>query len=260
LRLREDLLRNRSMVINCLTLGYALTVSSMWEGDFMYAVSRAIVAGAVLLCGAVPATAAISWTDWTEQTNATTVVGTVGGVGVTFTVDKPSAFGLIQFGGDPDFLWDPFPSPDGPTTTDIIALDDGGLKTITFAAPVGDVYLALMSWNVSTTFSQPLEIIAQGCGYWGCGSAILSPDGLTLDPDWGSGLSDVTGLYKFTGPITTLTFTDTNEWYHGIQIGLDVNSTVPAIPEPATWAMVIGGLALAGVSLRRRKTARVSFS
>jgi len=36
---------------------------------------------------------------------------------------------------------------------------------------------------------------------------------------------------------------------------LDITS---AVPEPTTWAMMIGGLALVGVSLRRRKTA-VSF-
>jgi len=35
----------------------------------------------------------------------------------------------------------------------------------------------------------------------------------------------------------------------------------PAVPEPATWAMMIGGLGLAGAFLRRgRRTAQVSFS
>ncbi|MBT2186741.1 PEP-CTERM sorting domain-containing protein [Sphingobium sp. H33] len=32
----------------------------------------------------------------------------------------------------------------------------------------------------------------------------------------------------------------------------------PGVPEPATWAMMIGGFALAGVAMRRRKVA-VSF-
>jgi hypothetical protein len=32
-----------------------------------------------------------------------------------------------------------------------------------------------------------------------------------------------------------------------------------AVPEPATWAMMIGGLALVGASMRRRRTA-VSFA
>lgn len=36
-------------------------------------------------------------------------------------------------------------------------------------------------------------------------------------------------------------------------------SAAPAVPEPATWAMMIGGLALVGFSMRRRKVA-VSFA
>ncbi len=36
-------------------------------------------------------------------------------------------------------------------------------------------------------------------------------------------------------------------------------STSPPVPEPATWAMMIGGLGLVGASMRRRKTA-VSFA
>jgi hypothetical protein len=36
------------------------------------------------------------------------------------------------------------------------------------------------------------------------------------------------------------------------------NFSLGAVPEPATWAMMIGGFALAGISLRRRQTA-VSF-
>ena len=36
-------------------------------------------------------------------------------------------------------------------------------------------------------------------------------------------------------------------------------SETPAVPEPATWGMMIGGLAAVGVSMRRRKTA-VSFA
>jgi len=38
-----------------------------------------------------------------------------------------------------------------------------------------------------------------------------------------------------------------------------LRSVAGAVPEPASWAMMIGGLAIAGASLRRRKTA-VSFA
>ncbi len=40
---------------------------------------------------------------------------------------------------------------------------------------------------------------------------------------------------------------------------LSIAAAAPAVPEPATWAMMIGGLALAGLQMRRRKTA-VSFA
>ena len=34
-----------------------------------------------------------------------------------------------------------------------------------------------------------------------------------------------------------------------------IQGQVPGVPEPATWALMIGGLALAGASLRRRRAA-----
>ncbi len=40
---------------------------------------------------------------------------------------------------------------------------------------------------------------------------------------------------------------------------VSVNALPGAVPEPATWAMMIGGFALAGAAMRRRKTA-VSFA
>ncbi len=35
--------------------------------------------------------------------------------------------------------------------------------------------------------------------------------------------------------------------------------SAPPVPEPATWALMIGGFALIGAALRRRKAAAVSF-
>lgn len=40
---------------------------------------------------------------------------------------------------------------------------------------------------------------------------------------------------------------------------LTSDATVAAVPEPATWALMIGGFAVAGAAMRRRKTA-VSFA
>lgn len=37
-------------------------------------------------------------------------------------------------------------------------------------------------------------------------------------------------------------------------IGFDVKAVTSAVPEPATWALMIGGFGLAGAALRRRRT------
>jgi hypothetical protein len=46
----------------------------------------------------------------------------------------------------------------------------------------------------------------------------------------------------------------------GISLNITGVSGIAAVPEPATWAMMIGGFALAGLQMRRRKTATVSFA
>jgi len=83
-------------------------------------------------------------------------------------------------------------------------------------------------------------------------SNILSPDGYLVDKIEGVTLDDAGNIYlaaelgsSFGGRSSTL-----------------IKLTAPAaaaVPEPATWAMLIGGFALAGASMRRRKTA-VAFA
>ncbi|HZV17470.1 MAG TPA: PEPxxWA-CTERM sorting domain-containing protein [Sphingobium sp.] len=48
----------------------------------------------------------------------------------------------------------------------------------------------------------------------------------------------------------------TDPWTH---CGLSWGTATPGVPEPATWAMLMGGFALAGVAMRRRKVA-LSFA
>jgi hypothetical protein len=54
---------------------------------------------------------------------------------------------------------------------------------------------------------------------------------------------------------------DINAFAPSAYVAVDVtyNGTSGAVPEPATWAMMIGGMALVGASMRRRRTA-VSFA
>ena len=135
-------------------------------------------------------------------------------------------------------------APDRP---DIIALREGGLKTITFSRAVTDPFIALASWNTNrVTLSDPFSIVSSGCGYFGCGSfGDVTRTSFT-------GVDELHGIIQLHGTFDHLSFTDTDEYWHGLQIGI---SNVAAVPEPATWAMMIVGLGLVGTMLRRRRRA-----
>jgi len=67
--------------------------------------------------------------------------------------------------------------------------------------------------------------------------------------------------------LVTLTFTGADRFnFTGLQFNASVNAfeidsmNVTAVPEPATWAMMIGGFGLIGLSMRRRRRARVAVS
>jgi len=67
--------------------------------------------------------------------------------------------------------------------------------------------------------------------------------------------------------VVTLTFTGADRFnFTGLQFNASVNAfeidsmNVTGVPEPATWAMMIGGFGLIGLSMRRRRRARVAVS
>lgn len=199
----------------------------------------AFTTAALLTAGAASAVT-VQWASLTSQPNSTTVIGNIGAVGATYS----GSINFTQLNNTGTDYWVDSGYTQGvvnrPTGTDLISLNEGGLKTITFSAPVSTVYLAFTSWNgVSTTFSSPFATVSEGCGFWGCGTFTGASPSFT-----GSG--EVHGVLSFAGPITSLTFTDTSENWHGLQIGI-------AVPEPATWALLIGGFAAVGVAMRRRR-------
>ena len=216
---------------------------------------QVFIGGALALSLPSAAAAAVTWTDW-QQAGANTVSGTVGGVGVTFS----GSYGFAQTNGGTDYwntssvsTWDGMVAP--PPGSDIIALNAAGAKTITFSSEVTDVYLAIMSWqgqtNVVFDRAFTLEGWVKGCGFWGCG--LLNQ----TTPISFSSANEAHGILKFAGPVTSLTFTDSNsEYWHGIQVG--VGSAGP-VPEPSTWALLILGFGLVGGAMRRRQQARLAF-
>ncbi len=215
---------------------------------------RSLIVSTLIALAALPASATtIHWTDWTSGT-ASSAGGVIAAPGGTINVTFTGPTWFVQ-GGCGTGFWAPGTyngAFNKPPACDIVALGVGGTKTISFDVAVKDPYIALQSWNGNTVdFGTPIEIVANGTGFWGSGTPILNGTGTGF---YGAG--EVHGIIRLPGTFTSITFTDTSEAWHGFTVGvLDVAPPGGAIPEPATWAMLIAGFGLVGVTARRRRVA-----
>jgi hypothetical protein len=216
-----------------------------------------LATGVIITCCMDSVQAApISWTDWTSQTTggAPTVSGSLNIDGSTVGVTYSGAYSFAQLNGGINY-WSPsapYLSTDvnnTPPASDIIALNSGGSKTITFSQTIVDPLLALVSWNGNTVdFGAPIEILSYDRGYWGNGTPVLNTSGTGF---YGSG--EVHGIVRLIGEYDSITFTDSSENWHGFTVGATGLAGAP-VPEPATLLLMGTGLAgLFGTIVRRKK-------
>ena len=118
-------------------------------------------------------------------------------------------------------------------------LTDAGIFSVTDAYAAGDVFTLSGSASGVTTYYAGLATDAQASGslggYWT--DATFSKIAVSL----GAG---------------TYSITITGDCGAGCPAGFGVRlDTAAAVPEPATWGLMIGGFAMTGFAMRRRKAA-----
>jgi hypothetical protein len=202
---------------------------------------------AALFAMTAPASAT-TWVDWTSS-SPTTASGIAGSTTVTFNSTAPVAF--VQMAPATNY-YNPWPAGAlQPDNTDIIALSEAGVRTLSFSQPVSSLILALVSWNVpgNVEFSSAFTSSIIGCGFWGCGSIAPGSNSTFFTPS-----GEVHGNLAFQGPITSLSFSSGGEFWHGFTVG------VTAVPEPATWLTMLLGFGLIGAGMRTRRRRSIALA
>ena len=205
---------------------------------------------------AAPVFAQTVWTDWTAATAGTpgSATGTLNGIGVNYAGEVLSN---RVINGTFSPFWAPASSFVGGTAStspasvgDIITLSGAtGTNTVTFASPIINPVLAIWSLGAPSvaatfTFSASPTLQAGGPNVSFGGSSI------TVAGNVVSG-REGNGVVRFDGTFSSISWTDTPEFYYGFTVGTAGSAQVPSIPEPSSWALL--GVGLIALAIKRRR-------
>lgn len=212
-------------------------------------------AAAFALAAALPAAQAtpVAWTQWTTGTagadgHAQGQLQLADGSQVQVSHQGELRYAYTAGGG---YFWN---APAGTYTS--AAVDNGpndsflqfnrsSAKTVSFSQALAGVFLAVFSLNDNYyEFDQDFRIESQGCGSLGCGT--LSRQ--VVDGRYRLvGVGEGHGVIRFTDTLSSVSWTTHHaEDWQGVTLG-----TYAPVPEPASVALSVAGLALIGCRLRR---------
>ena len=220
------------------------------------ALSLAAGAALTVVASASAASAApIDWNAWsnTFTTSATSgsATGTAGSVGVTYSGELENLFlGYPSWGPAGTFNGGTISNAPSPSDG-IVQLFGGGavVDTITFSHPVTNPVMAIWSLGqggIDASFQfrdEPFAVESGGPSNEYAGQSI------TKSGDAVFGIEG-NGTIQFFGTYSQITWTNPvfENWY-----GFDVG--VQAVPEPATWAIMLMGFGGLGAAMRSRRRA-----
>jgi hypothetical protein len=206
----------------------------------------------------------IDWTTWTSSINSSTLcsaIGTSGTIGVTYSGEVQEIRSDVVYSAPiATFQGGTISNapPDGsPVTIRLIGGNNSVTDTILFSAPVLNPVMAI--WSLGQT-GKPAEFDFNNS----LSFSIVT--GGPTDQYHGGSITQVSnnilgvegnGTIQFNGSITSISWTTpfTEDWY-GFAVG---TAGVSAVPEPATWGMMILGFFGIGFLAYRRKAANPAF-
>jgi len=205
-----------------------------------------------------------SWTDWisSTQSNASGIIR-FNDVDISVDVTTTSPFHGVQTGSGMN-LWtgDAYTKgviTNAPTARELVTLNLAGTVSIHFSKAVRNPLIALLSWNTNVAeFNGPIEVVSNGEGFYGKGTPILNAAGTGF-----FGAGEVHGIIKVLGDYETVTFTHTQELWHGFTIGVTAMAPpseppmppeIPETPEPSSIVIFAAGTAICAFARRKRRT------
>jgi len=211
----------------------------------------------------------ISWTDWTSGTS-THVNGTITTATSIVDVDytNPQGIAFLQTGTGTDYFNNgqtaaasPYTSAavdNIPTASEMIALQNSGLQTLSFSEAIANIVFSYVSLNSNGySFDQDFDILSVGgvngksCGYFGCGTSYKN----IIDHGNGNieyqllGTGEPHGSIQFKGAFDSVTWRSlSDEYWNGFTVGIE--GTAREVPEPSSLLLI--SLALVSLFIRKR--------